>query len=155
MNLLVLRHAKAQPESPTGRDEDRPLAARGYAQAAYLAGLFAEGDLEPPELLLASPAARTRTTAQILAEACAISVTPEPALFLDTTPDRLWQRLEELRHARRVMIVGHNPTLESLVATAARLPASFTLRTGELAMLASFNPTKHSATLDRLVRLDD
>jgi phosphohistidine phosphatase len=155
MNLLVVRHAKAQQESPSGRDADRPLAARGYAQAAYLAGLFAEGDLEPPDLILASPAVRTRTTALILGEACAIGVTPEPALFLDTTLDRLWQRLGAIRQAGRVMIVGHNPTLESFIAHAAGLPDSFTLRTGELALLTELDARTQSAALDRLVRLDD
>jgi len=40
--LLVLRHAKAERDSSTGRDFDRPLAARGWTDAAEVGRVMRE-----------------------------------------------------------------------------------------------------------------
>src|SRR4051812_33833121 len=59
--LFVLRHAKSSWDDPDVEDFDRPLAPRGQRDAAGMAGqLAAAGPV--PELVLCSPARRTRET---------------------------------------------------------------------------------------------
>lgn len=117
MNRLILfRHGKAEQDSASGRDFDRPLAPRGAVEAAAAGATLAELGFAP-DLALVSPSARTRQTWAALA----------PAF-----PKARVEMIEGLYHAdvaalRRaigsapdaagaVMIVGHNPGLQDLVA---------------------------------------
>ena len=80
---MVLRHAKA--ERPTGvADEDRPLTERGHADAAA-AGAWLAARGYRPDLVLCSPAKRTRQTWRAVALALAGSdqaeVRYEPDLY--------------------------------------------------------------------------
>src|SRR5215510_8957208 len=82
MRLYVLRHGKAERDSDSGRDEDRPLAERGKAQCQGLADLFTKKDpprqlRPPPTVILSSPAARADSTARIIAAALGLSVMHE------------------------------------------------------------------------------
>jgi phosphohistidine phosphatase len=58
--LVLLRHAKAEPQSGTA-DADRPLTSRGHADAGA-AGAWLAGHGYRPELVICSPAKRTRQT---------------------------------------------------------------------------------------------
>ncbi|MEU6025280.1 histidine phosphatase family protein [Micromonospora sp. NPDC047134] len=59
--LVLLRHAKAEPPTEDGRDAQRPLSARGRADAAAAGAWLARHGLLP-EVVLCSAALRTRQT---------------------------------------------------------------------------------------------
>lgn len=112
--LILFRHGKAEAESASGEDFDRRLAPRGVRESAEMGAQLADlGFL--PDLVLVSPAARTRET-----WAAVETHFPRAKARFD----------EELYHAdsgsvRReaeragaetgtVMVVGHNPGLQEL-----------------------------------------
>ena len=64
--LLLLRHAKSSWDDPRLADFDRPLNERGR-RAAPLVGRFMHERGVRPDLVLASPAARARHTAALVA----------------------------------------------------------------------------------------
>ncbi|WP_143309421.1 SixA phosphatase family protein [Chitinophaga vietnamensis] len=64
--LLLIRHAKSSWNDPDMDDFDRPLNKRGKMNAPEMANrLIVRGMV--PELIISSPAKRTRTTAKIMA----------------------------------------------------------------------------------------
>jgi phosphohistidine phosphatase len=66
LRLLLIRHAAAAPERPSGSDFERPLTSDGLASARRLGQLLAlVGDFAP-KLVAVSTAARTESTADIL-----------------------------------------------------------------------------------------
>ena len=65
--LLVLRHAKAERDSTTGRDFDRPLAERGRKDATEVGRAMRDRGLGP-DAIIASPAKRVVETLAALAE---------------------------------------------------------------------------------------
>jgi phosphohistidine phosphatase len=137
--LVLLRHAKAEAASGTP-DLDRRLSSRGYADAtAAGAWLGAKGHL--PELVICSPARRTRQTwhavAVALTEAAsAPAPLPLPAPLLAPLPAPLpaptvqYERtvydggvggllglVKGVSEAvSAVLLIGHNPTLSQLSA---------------------------------------
>jgi phosphohistidine phosphatase len=65
--LLLIRHAKSNWNDPDMDDFDRPLNKRGKQNAPEMASrLLMRGVV--PELIIASPAKRARTTAKIMAK---------------------------------------------------------------------------------------
>ncbi|AGL13593.1 histidine phosphatase family protein [Actinoplanes sp. N902-109] len=118
--LVLLRHAKAEPggELP---DIDRQLTATGRANADAAGAWLADQRLHP-QLVLCSPAVRTRQTwhgvAVALAQAAPDGGGPEvhyePGLYhggrtevidlLRAVPDTV----------RTVLIIGHNPTMSDV-----------------------------------------
>jgi phosphohistidine phosphatase len=113
-DLVLFRHAKAMPPMPGQADHDRPLAARGRADAAAMARWMAEAGWRP-DLVLCSDAARTRETLEILRTAIPIGRTAiETGLYLASTQD-LRARIRRIDPAAQAaMIIGHNPGLEEL-----------------------------------------
>jgi 8-oxo-dGTP diphosphatase len=78
--LIVLRHAKAAFDSPSGTDADRRLTPRGQAQArAIVPALAAWG----PTRIVSSTAARCLATVAPLAKAMGIEVKNAPQLSQD------------------------------------------------------------------------
>jgi len=62
--LVLVRHAKSSRKDETLDDIDRPLNKRGKRDAPIMATAFAERDIDI-ELVICSPAKRTRRTAKI------------------------------------------------------------------------------------------
>jgi phosphohistidine phosphatase SixA len=111
--IVILRHAQAHPAANGGKDADRELTAHGRAEAQAVARWFAEHGLAFDQVLC-SPAARARQTAALaLGEAGAPQL---DARIYEATPGTLIGLLDEARGAGRVLLVGHNPGLEQLVA---------------------------------------
>jgi phosphohistidine phosphatase len=113
--LYLLRHAKAEPQNEGTPDRDRPLTARGQEGARATARWIAKHKLDP-DLVLCSPAARTRETLDIVAASfprrCEIAY--DKALYLADS-DALLARLREIPEGvQRVMVIGHNPGLHEL-----------------------------------------
>jgi phosphohistidine phosphatase len=115
LTLALLRHAKSSWSDATALDRDRPLAARGLADAPLMGKAMAERGIDP-ELVLCSSARRTRDTLNLVLPELRVApkVVYEDALYHASAE----QMLEMLRAvapgANRVMLVGHNPEIHSL-----------------------------------------
>jgi len=112
--LTLLRHAKSGWDDPVARDFDRPLNPRGRRAASTVAREMRRLGLGF-DLVLASPARRVIETIEAVAE----EFGPLPAHY----DERLYlappQMLLEVVHEARasvgtLLLVGHNPGLESL-----------------------------------------
>ena len=144
LHLYITRHGKAQPESPTGRDEDRPLRKRGERQAHHLVEIFAALD-QPPTLVMTSPLKRAIDTAQIILDGLGCELRVEPILGLGHTASDVVEVLEVISRAadhRSIVLVGHNPQLETLVGVLTSGPTGepIRLRTGECAVVEISTP---------------
>lgn len=115
--LMLLRHAKSSWQEPALPDFERPLAPRGRAAAQAMGQVLAERSWQP-DLVLCSPAARTRETWALLAPA--LGTVPPcrqlPSLYL-ATPAQLWRVLRRAPdEVERLLVIGHNPGLEEFAA---------------------------------------
>jgi len=116
MKLWILRHARAEGHSPTGRDRDRALSSRGIMACGYLNQWLQNSGLILPAIALVSPARRTRQTADQVLEDLPVRIELDEQLWLATTADLL-RLIEPARKASTdLMLVGHNPGLEDLIA---------------------------------------
>jgi phosphohistidine phosphatase len=112
VRLLVFRHGIAEDTAADGTDASRVLTAEGVTRTREAARALARL-CDPPDVILTSPKARARQTAEAAEEAFGSPVEvlgeladgpPEPALAA------LARRSEQT-----VMIVGHEPMLSELV----------------------------------------
>lgn len=152
--LVLLRHAHAEPATAGMDDADRPLSPEGRAEAEA-AGQWLLQHGYRPERVLVSPARRTRETLEIVLGVLGyVEERSEPRIY-EATPGTLMQVADEHRDLGRVMLVGHNPGLEQMAALLAsgqsgdfrgmpaggvavlRLPSDASLEPG-VAQLAAF-----------------
>jgi phosphohistidine phosphatase len=115
-NLLVLRHAKSSWDDPAWSDFERPLNDRGLRTAAFMGGLIRERGFVP-DFVVSSPATRARQTAEIVCEnaGLGISVNFDERIY-EATHLTLFNLIREFADRySRILIVGHNPGLESIV----------------------------------------
>ena len=114
-DLMLLRHAKSDWTARYGADQNRPLNKRGVRSARAVGEFVARYRLTP-ELVLASPAVRTRTTAELAAEAggwsSAIEVVPK---LYGAGPGDVLQLVQEVTGVERLMVVGHEPTMSGVL----------------------------------------
>ena len=119
--LYVLRHSKSSWDDPFCNDHDRPLAPRGL-KAASLMGQVLGSFENPPTLALSSSAQRARQTTELVLQTFQTLALNPPDLQIDSqiyeaSVHTVVNRLAELPNQHdSVMLVGHNPTLEELVA---------------------------------------
>lgn len=113
--LLLMRHAKSNKDSKAP-DLDRPLSKRGEKDAEKMADLLVEKQLLP-NYLLTSSARRSRETANPILNRITGNITfkSTQALYMAEAPDILAvvQTVED--NPDCLMIVGHNPGLESFL----------------------------------------
>jgi phosphohistidine phosphatase len=113
--LILFRHGKAERDSVSGVDFDRPLSPRGVREAAAMAANLADLGLVP-KLVLVSPAARTRET-WAAAEAAfpGAEVRYDPGLY-NTEAGGVRQAVERAADSTTgaLMVIGHNPGLQDL-----------------------------------------
>jgi phosphohistidine phosphatase SixA len=113
--LILLRHAHAEPPAPGQEDLDRPLSLQGQAEAEA-AGRWLQEHGYLPDRVLVSPARRTRETCETVMTALGyVECRQEPRIY-DATPGRLIQVADENRDVARLLMVGHNPGFEQLAA---------------------------------------
>ena len=138
--LYITRHGKAEPESETGRDEDRPLRRKGERQAEFLVSHLLGADRHPT-LILTSRLRRAIETSRILGEGLGCPVREEATLGLGHPVSEVVEVLDLLvrQSERDVMLVGHNPQVEMLVSVLSGGPSPQPgmprMRTGECAIL--------------------
>ena len=114
--LVILRHAKAANPQESA-DIDRPLTARGHADAAA-AGAWLWHTSNAPDLVLCSPARRARETWH--AVAMALSRAPEVRYdekIYNASALELLHLVSDIEaDTGRVLLVGHNPGLSQFSA---------------------------------------
>jgi len=114
-DLILLRHAHAESPAAGQSDLDRPLSAEGAAEAEA-AGQWLAGQRLVPDLVLCSPARRTRETLEaVLGQIGYVDQRLEDDIY-EASPGALAALVDRHREVERLMVVGHNPGLERLVA---------------------------------------
>ncbi|MDO1448694.1 histidine phosphatase family protein [Rhodocytophaga aerolata] len=115
-HLILLRHAQAEPYSPAVVDEERELTGTGIADASRM-GVKLKSLQVCPEILICSPANRTVTTAQLIAEQVGYErekIKTDPSLY-ETSMRNLMSVITSLPESlSQVLIVSHNPNLTYL-----------------------------------------
>jgi len=114
--LILMRHAKSSWKDHNISDVDRPLKKRGKKDTQAMAKIMLEKELIPQKIMVSS-AKRARRTAEILVEETKVNIAVEllDQLYMAEIPfyvDLIKSIPDELE---RVMLIGHNPGLESLV----------------------------------------
>jgi phosphohistidine phosphatase len=113
--LVLLRHAHAESAMPGQEDFDRPLSRIGLAEAEA-AGAWLRANGWVPDLVVCSPARRTRETLeQVLLSTGYVEQRKDGRIY-GATPGALMQVADEHREFGRVLLIGHNPGLEQIVA---------------------------------------
>lgn len=114
--LTLIRHAKSCWDNPYLDDLERPLNPRGQHDLPRMAERLRQ-HINRPDLLLFSPALRTRLTAQSVADALQLSTAQcmENTHIHEASLEGLIQVLQAQPDAcTHVMLVGHNPGLSLL-----------------------------------------
>jgi phosphohistidine phosphatase len=129
--LLILRHGKSDWNTGAADDFERPLAKRGRKAIKRIAGWIRDHGLEP-DYIVSSPAERARQTALRLCRHAGLdegSIRWEPSIY-EAAPDALLDALAACPpEPKRIMLVGHNPGLDSLARYLD--PAAFTGQSAE------------------------
>jgi phosphohistidine phosphatase len=141
-HLLLLRHAKAEAGGHGMADRDRRLAERGHRDARLMGSAIAAGGI--PDLILCSPARRTRETLDGVIETLAASPKVEfvKELYGSEAGIYLGAIADHGNGAKRLLVIGHNPTVHA-TAMAFAATGDKSLR----AALASKFPTCSLAVL--------
>ncbi|HEY4986811.1 MAG TPA: histidine phosphatase family protein [Bradyrhizobium sp.] len=119
--LLLLRHAKTVPGGPD--DHERPLLARGRADAPAMGRYIHDHGYEP-DLILSSTSRRTVETVELLTvqlqgpartdyvESLYLAEPGAILAVIRAAPDKV----------KTLMVVGHNPGMEAIATELAREP---------------------------------
>ncbi|GAA1637225.1 SixA phosphatase family protein [Georgenia ruanii] len=111
--LVLLRHAKAEPEGDLG-DAMRPLAAKGRRQASALGPQLAEA-AGAVDLALVSSALRTTETLKLVAAGLPVREQSVVDDLYQGGPRAVLGLLQDVAEAARtVLVVGHEPTISGL-----------------------------------------
>ncbi|NOQ35299.1 MAG: NUDIX domain-containing protein, partial [Methylococcaceae bacterium] len=114
--LLLLRHGKSDWDVNTD-DFDRPLKDRGKRGAQRL-GVWMQQQGLIPDFILSSPAERALTTAEKLCKSMGLAtrdIYTDSRIYMADSHTLKRIIRECPTQAQRVLIVGHNPTLEDLL----------------------------------------
>ena len=116
--LLILRHAKSDWDANAADDFARPLSKRGKKDAPRVgAWLYREGLV--PDLVVSSPAERARQTVQAVCKGLDYkrkAVVWEQAVYEASVADLLGVLGRLPPQSKTVLLVGHNPGLQGLLA---------------------------------------
>ena len=112
--LLLVRHAKAEKEV-IGKDFDRPLKYTGIQDAAFMAERLKDRSFIP-QLIITSPALRTKTTAEIFADQFSL---PEPEVnnaIYEASMQTWLHTINQLPNEQNfIAVVGHNPGVSQIL----------------------------------------
>jgi phosphohistidine phosphatase len=158
MNLYILRHGLAEELDPRrfAKDSERPLTSKGERKMWKIAeALKALG--VSFDLILFSPYARARQTAEIVADALGLCKGLEASE--DLTPEGSVKNLVASINDRKprceeVLLVGHEPYLSELISLliSGQVGFSVVMKKGGLCKLSTNHLTPgHCATLEWLL----
>ncbi len=113
MKLHLLRHAKTNPNSPTGKDFDRALLPRGYEQLQEFKAFYTDNPFQVGRILCSS-AVRTRQTMDEIQELFpSVPVSYIDELYLASSGELL-QIINQLQCADDLLVIGHNEGISVL-----------------------------------------
>lgn len=148
MELLLLRHGKAEPHGHPGGDGERALVEKGREQARRAGELIRKaGGL--PDIVLTSPLLRARQTAEAFCEAAGM---PGPViqgwLACGMDPETALGELQAFHDFGRVAIVGHEPDFSALVHwVLGALGGNVEVKKGTLVCLQLHPPSRYGELL--------
>ncbi len=116
--LYIVRHAQKEDEQIGRDDYDRVLSPEGIVEARNMAKQFASKKL-PIDLIVSSPALRTKKTAEIFAEALNYKKTImlNEVLYMAFVNELLETISYTFDTVDSMLLVGHNPSLTALAIT--------------------------------------
>jgi len=116
LRLIVMRHAKAG-ELPGGPDAERALTERGRHDSAA-AGQWLRATRYVPQVVICSPARRTRQTWQYLAPelGAAPGFTIDAGLYQADEADLMQRVAATADEVTALMYIGHNPAAAQFAA---------------------------------------
>jgi len=114
--LLIMRHAKSSWKDTHLKDRERPLNKRGKRNAPQMGELLLEKDLVP-QIILSSSALRARQTAEAVVEKTGYpgKVDYQDSLYMAEAEEYIKKLRRLPDDVERVLVIGHNPGLESLL----------------------------------------
>lgn len=112
--LLLIRHAKATQDTGYA-DFERPLKQSGLQDAAVMAGRLQAHSLVP-QFMVASPALRTLSTANVFSQHLSIPTAEEIKGIYEADQDELVDIVSQLPdNYDFIALVGHNPGMGQLL----------------------------------------
>ena len=116
--VMLLRHAIAEEQSSSGRDDDRRLTGEGKRKLREVVAGMRALDL-PVDLVLSSPLRRAVETAEIVIDAYEAKPQMQitPALAPGAGPDAVIAALADVGRPSGMVLVGHEPDLAALAST--------------------------------------
>lgn len=147
MDLILLRHGKAEDSHPQG-DQARALVEKGREQARRAARALKRSKLLP-DIVLTSPLVRARQTAE---EFCDTAGMPgplvQPWLACGMTPESAIRELSAFAEFGRVAIVGHEPDFSWLAAWILGISGGeIRIKKGSLSCYRIHPPARHGSLL--------
>lgn len=113
--LYIVRHAQKEEEKPEQDDYDRPLSQEGIEQAKFMAQKLASKKIRP-DLIVSSPAVRTRQTAEVFAKEVNYlkTVMYNEVLYMAYLNELVETITYTFDTVDSMLLVGHNPSLTTL-----------------------------------------
>jgi len=114
--LLILRHGKSSWDT-INSDFDRPLTDKGQDHVERIATYLQQNNLIP-DFIISSPAQRAIHTATIVCQSLGINsdtIRTDSQIYNAQYEDLLSVVARCPQQSHRVLLVGHNPSLEKLV----------------------------------------
>lgn len=150
MDLLLIRHAKAEPYAYD--DAARALTEKGVSQAKKVGAFLRQHSLVP-ELTLASPLLRARQTAEYF---CLTSGAEppviEPWLGCGMRPAAAMQELRSYRNFSRMALVGHEPDFSYLAEWLLGSQAGgLHVRKASVILFSNVRPPSQGAYLEMMI----
>jgi len=147
MELILWRHAEAEPPQPGQEDETRALTAKGLKQAAKV-GEWLDRHLPSTCKILASPARRTVQTAEALGR----KFKTHPALAIESTPEKILDAAHWPENREPVLLIGHQPLLGQIAALLiAGAQQDWTIRKASICWIARKAVEEEQATFIRAI----
>ncbi len=140
--ILLLRHAKSSWSDPGLDDFDRPLAGRGLKDAPRM-GKYLKKAGYRPDYIVSSPAQRALQTTQLCTEAMKRDesiIKWEEDLYFKSAGKYVEAIQNTPEKAEKMMLVGHNPLMESTatILSGGRESTAFRIPTAGLVCLESY-----------------
>lgn len=114
MKLHILRHAKTEPISNSGKDFDRALLKKGILQSESMSTYFAENNISPQHVFC-SDAKRTRQTASYLKDTIAFQEIQYIHDLYLSSHETILKFLCSKSGNSEILLIGHNNGISDLV----------------------------------------
>jgi len=124
MEIYLFRHGIAEDGEPGKPDSSRELTPEGHKKTAEVLKLARKAGVRPT-LILTSPYARARQTAQIAADELgyASDILPVDSLVPHSSPENVWKDIRDHADQTSILLAGHEPLLSRMAAYLLNAPS--------------------------------